>query len=379
MKVPIIGGFSIISQAPSIYGNIIQIIMVKHKKAVVLMSGGVDSTASAIIMKNRGYDVIGVTLDMRSDILVRIDGYCDYVRSFIDSAKNITGLLNIEHRVMDASSLFKEKVVLPFIRMYSEGSTPNPCTLCNPLVKFRLALDVAKEIGADVVASGHYASIGEYKGRKAIMRGAFLEKEQSYFLWGLDREIIERVEFPVGLMSKDDVRKIVQEAGIRIERGESQDVCFLRNTGVGDFIGEFARQREGDIVDLYGNVLGAHRGIAYYTVGQREGLGIGGSGPWFVISIDAKKNRIVVGKEEQLYRSSVDVCDVNINACETDDIPERVSLQIRYRSVAGPAQISAIRDSRAVVTFERPVKAIAPGQSAVIYDGDVLLGGGVIK
>jgi len=353
--------------------------MVKQKRAVVLMSGGVDSTTSALIMKEMGYDVIGITLDMRCDLLNRVSDFSKYVGTYIEGAKDVAIALNIEHRVIDVGEKFRESVVLPFIEMYSGGLTPNPCTLCNPLVKFRLALDVAKEIGADVIASGHYALTGEYKGRKAIMRGAVSDKEQSYFLWGLDREMIERLEFPVGNMNKDDVRKIVKESGIRIERGESQDICFLRKIGVGDFIGRFSHQKAGDIVDFDGNVLGTHRGIAYYTVGQREGLGIGGSGPYYVISIDADKNRIIVGREEELYRSNIEVYGVNINACEKDEIPECVSVQIRYRFKPVRARVIEMIGDRMKLAFDEQVKGVAPGQSAVIYDGNILLGGGVIK
>ncbi|MGQ9706660.1 MAG: tRNA 2-thiouridine(34) synthase MnmA [bacterium] len=352
--------------------------MVSHKKAVVLMSGGVDSTASALIMRQKGYDVIGITLDMTCDFLNNISNFSSSVSEYVKRARSIANYLNIDHRVVKVSDLFKRAVIVPFIDIYSRGQTPNPCVICNPKVKFKIALDVAREIGADIIVSGHYAGIGRYKGRKAIVRGAFLDKEQSYFLWGLDREVIERAEFPVGRLSKYDVREIVREAGISALRGESQDVCFLRDISVGDFIGHFVRQREGEIIDTSGNILGRHRGIAYYTVGQREGLGIGGSGPYYVISIDAENNRIVVGREEELYRDTIEIESLNVNGCEIYELPEKVDVQIRYRLKPLKATIVKISGDRIKFSFDVAVKGIAPGQSAVFYDGDVLLGGGVI-
>ena len=347
-------------------------------KAVLLMSGGVDSTASAIIMKKAGYEVVGLTLDLRGEMLSSVGGFADSVERQIERVREVADEVGIEHRLVGAGDLFENMVVIPFIDGYARGITPNPCVLCNPAVKFRVAREVADEVGADTIASGHYAMMGEYKGRQAIMRGAFREKEQSYFLWRLDPSITSRLEFPVGGITKDEARDMVREAGVDAIEQESQEVCFLRNISVGEFIDRFQRQREGDIVDLGGNVLGRHRGIAYYTIGQREGLGIGGVGPYYVVEIDAEGNRVVVGREDDLYRDYIEVGDVNILVGDIGYMPENILVQVRYRTEAVEARFIYGCDGKVMLDFNEPVKAPALGQSAVFYDGDVLLGGGVI-
>jgi tRNA-specific 2-thiouridylase len=353
-------------------------------RVLVAMSGGVDSAVAAALTVRSGDEAVGVTLQL-ADVSSRGLGASRCCSSEdVESAREVARVLGIPHYVLDFETTFRSRVLDPFVASYLAGETPLPCAHCNSAVKFGELLEVARTLGAAGVASGHYARVDEDdSGARVLRRGADREKDQSYFLFQLTREQLERVRFPLGGMRKADVRVIAAELGLpNAGRRDSQEVCFVpeRATYV-EVLERLALDRlpgDGEIVDAAGAVVGAHRGFHRYTVGQRRGIGLPSAARLYVTALDAAHNRVVVGDARETLRSRLEVRDVNWLS-EPPDLPRTALVQVRSRHVAAPAEILATPGGGAEVRFAEPVASPAPGQAAVFYDGDRLLGGGWIE
>lgn len=344
-----------------------------NKKVLLGMSGGVDSTASVIVLQNLGYEVIGATYRLTDD---------ESVDQSILDAKNAAQKLGIEHIVVDYRKDFKDKVISDFINEYMIGHTPNPCVVCNKNIKFDKFLKTADEMGIKYVASGQYAKIDKRNGKYYVVKAKNIIKDQTYFLYTLKEDILDRVLFPMGDMeSKDDTRQLVKNAGIEIySKKDSQEICFIKNMKYTDYISRNSDvvSKKGNFVDINGNILGSHEGIVNYTIGQRKGLGIALGKPAFVIDINYENNTVVLGDNEDLFNDELKLYDYNFINDEYNKDNIKLSAKIRY---AAKEESVAIKKeaNNIIVKFDNPVRAITKGQSVVFYDGDILVGGGVIK
>ena len=343
------------------------------KKVLLGMSGGVDSSVSAILLKNAGYDVIGVTMHL-------YEGGCCNISSVMD-AKQVCKNLGIEHVILDYQKEFKDIVINDFIDEYSNCLTPNPCVICNKFFKFGLMYKKAKELGIDYIATGHYAKC-EFD--EKYNQANNLAKDQSYFLYYAPKDIIKDLLFPLGnFNSKDEVRKIAADNNLRVaHKPDSEDICFITNGNYKDFLEKNSslKPNVGNIVTKTGEILGKHKGLYNYTIGQRKGLGISYSEPLFVVGFNKEKNELIVGTKSDLYKNEILVRDFNFQV-NIDLNNAKVSVKTRYSANNSMATISKIvKDNKEYikVTFDEPELRATPGQSAVFYDGDILLGGGII-
>jgi tRNA-specific 2-thiouridylase len=350
------------------------------------MSGGVDSSIGAALLAEAGWDVIGVTLKLwcygESEDAATPRSCCSL--DAIADARSVALAMDFPHHVLDESALFRDKVVAPFVRDYLAGETPYPCAQCNTHLKFGSLFAHARKAGADYLATGHYARIERgAAGEPALLRAAHGDKDQTYALWGIARATLPRLLFPLGGLTKDEVRTHGERLGLArvAHKVESQDLCFVPD---GDYAGFVAREagaaavaRPGPVVDAGGRTLGAHEGIAHYTVGQRRGLGLSAAEPLYVTALDPAKNTVRVGPEADLYADQVRFTDFNWLAAAPPAAGERVEAQIRYRHAPAPAALTleAPGSSRGSLHFAAPQRAITPGQSLVFYRGDRLLGG----
>ena len=348
------------------------------KKVLLGMSGGVDSSVSAILLKNAGYDVTGVTMHL-------YEGGCCNISSVMD-AKQVCKNLGIEHVILDYQKEFKDIVINDFINEYSNCLTPNPCVICNKFFKFGLMYKKAKELGIDYIATGHYArcEFDEKYNQYVIKKANNIAKDQSYFLYYAPKEIIKDLLFPLGeLNSKDEVRKIAADNNLRVaNKPDSEDICFITNGDYKNFLERNSnlKPNKGKIVNKNGDVLGTHNGLYNYTIGQRKGLGISYSEPLFVVGFNKKKNELIVGTKNDLYKDEILVRDFNFQV-EMELNNKKVSVKTRYSARNSMATLSKIvKDNKEYirVTFDEPELRATPGQSAVFYDEDVLLGGGII-
>ncbi len=338
-------------------------------KVAVAMSGGVDSTAAALLLKQSGFDVIGLHM--------RLHRHSDEAGKLADNAARQIG---VPLFVVDLSADFRDLVIEPFLREYSRGRTPSPCPLCNRLIKFTLLFERAKSLGCDRLATGHYARIEEVGGKPALLRAGDRTKDQSYFLFALTSEILERTLLPLGKLTKSYVREFLLSEGITLSHSEeSQELCFIPDGDYKAFLRRHAVvARPGPIVDLRGNVLGRHRGICRYTVGQRRGLGISAPKPYYVVRIDADKDTVVVGTREQTLASAVSIS--KINALEPYGLLPGARFEAKVRSTTPPVPCTLARISEDALglEFDMPQPAVAPGQAAVLYQGERLVCGGWI-
>ncbi len=356
----------------------------KNKRVVVGMSGGVDSSVAAYILKEQGYDVIGVTLKLWEDKHTECDidngGCCGL--SGIEDAKRVAHMLDIPHYVLNFKDRFKEKVVDYFINEYLKGNTPNPCIACNRYIKWDYMLHKALELGVDYVATGHYARISydDEAGRYLLKKSVTAEKDQTYALYGLTQEQLSRTLMPVGDFTKDEVRVMASNAGLKIaQKPDSQDICFVPDGNYGDFIRRNSSDqvKKGHFVDTKGNIIGEHKGIMYYTIGQRKNLGQWFGKRIYVKSIDAEANTVILGENEELFDNELIVKDINLIALDSFKSPVNCTGKIRYNQKAADCEISLINNC-IYCNFKSPQRAITPGQAAVFYLEDVVLGGGTI-
>jgi tRNA-specific 2-thiouridylase len=341
------------------------------KRVLVAMSGGVDSSVTAALLLHQGFEVEGVTMKLTAGLC------CD-----IGSAQAVCHHLDIPHRMLDAQAEFSQSIIGDFISEYLRGRTPNPCIQCNDLVKFQLLLRFARSHGFDYLATGHYARIEQDRqsSRTLLKKGVDEAKDQSYFLYRLTQDQMQRVLFPLGGMKKTEVRARARELGLpAAERPESQEICFVPDNNYRSFLKEHAPQtlRPGEIVMSDGTVVGGHDGIAFFTVGQRRHLGVAAGERLYVIRIEPDTDRVALGKASELQTREMTVSDPNFILVDTLGERKTVTVKIRYRSPFVPAVIEP-RDKTVLVTFERPVSGVCPGQAAVFYEGDMVVGGGTI-
>ena len=351
-------------------------------RIIVGMSGGVDSSVAAYLLKAAGHEVIGVTLKNWETEEGSDSRFQD-----IKDAKKIAEVLGIQHVVLECAPDFRERVIQPFIKDYLNGLTPSPCTGCNRCLKWAKMLDTAKAMQAEYVATGHYAKvIRKENGRYTVQKADCEGKDQAYMLYRLSQEQLKATLMPLGKLSKDEVRKIAAEAGLPVaQKRDSQELCFVADGSYAEYIKEHATlpvPGEGDFVDENGKFLGKHRGIIHYTVGQRKNLGLAMGHPVYVKEIRAGKNEVVIAEEESLYQSEITCRDLNFMSIP--DLPEgeelRAFVKIRYHHNGQYASIWRTAQDQVRIVFDEPVRAAAPGQSAVFYDAeDCVIGGGVIE
>lgn len=346
------------------------------KNVLVAMSGGVDSSAAAMLLQRDGYDVHGMTLRLWSAEDTPL-----YELASEQDAARVAGQLGIPFYVCDHRDAFRNEVIAEFIAAYERGETPNPCVLCNRRVKFEYMLREADALGIEKIATGHYARVSLENGRYCIRKGADEKKDQSYMLVDLTQEQLSRVLFPLGDLTKEHIRTIALEGGIPVaEKKDSQDICFIPDGDYVRFIEETTEKiyPTGDFTDRDGNVLGKHRGLIRYTTGQRKGLGLALPAPMYVLEKDIEQNRVILGTNEQLFTSECIVKDVNAVSVPAFDAPMRAEVKVRYSHGASPAWLYP-EDGRIRVVFDTPQRAITRGQTAAFYDGEWLLGGGRIE
>ena len=369
--------------------------MSDSKTIAVAMSGGVDSSTVAAMLRAEGHNLIGLTMQLwnqrrlagREGMPEQVTGRCCSLDDVYD-ARRVAEHLGIPYYVVNHEERFERDVVRPFVAEYLSGRTPIPCSLCNNHLKFDQLLVVARQIGADSVATGHYARV-EYddaRGRWLLKRPTDHSKDQTYFLFGLTQEQLSRTLFPLGNMTKPEVRELARRRGLALaEKPDSQEICFVPGGDYKRFIdaylaesGEALPDTAGELVTTSGEVIGEHHGIHNFTTGQRKGLGVATGSPLYVIQINGADKQVVVGSDEHLYSRTLRTHRVNLISVENLGEPMRVTVKIRHRHEPAPAVIEKTGEDEIIVTFELPQRAITPGQAAVFYDGDVVVGGGWI-
>lgn len=349
------------------------------KKILIAMSGGVDSSAAAHLIISAGYEAIGGTMRLTDGLPGIVEG-CD---GDVAAAAATCRRLGIDHTAIDLCKEFRNEVVGDFSAVYLKGETPNPCIVCNKKIKFGALLAHALSIGCDGIATGHYAVIKKSaSGRYLLNKACDASKDQSYMLWTLSQEQLSRVILPLGKMTKAEVRELAASLGFEnAHKKDSQDVCFIPDGNYPHFIEKYTGVSPvpGKYLDLDGNILGKHKGMINYTVGQRKGLGIALGEPMFVHSKCAENNSVTLCKNDMLFSRTLEAHSINLIACDSISSPIRVTAKARYRHEAAPATAVQTDSDTIRVEFDLPVRAITPGQSVVLYDGDTVIGGGIIK
>lgn len=348
------------------------------KKAIIAMSGGVDSSVAAHLTIEKGYSCIGATMKLFTG--QEQDSTCCSL-SDIEDAKAVSHRLGMEHFVFNFTDDFDKKVIKNFINAYEIGATPNPCIECNRYLKFEKLINRMYELGYDYVVTGHYARI-EKSGDRFLLKKAVDEtKDQSYVLYSMTQEQLSHTLFPLGEFTKEEARKIAEENGfVNARKHDSQDICFVPDGDYARFIEEYSKKTypEGDFVDTEGKVLGRHKGIIRYTVGQRKGLGLSLPAPMYVMKKDIEKNQVVLCSNDELFSTRLTAKDFNWIACDNPPEVLKVKAKIRYNQKEEDATVIPKPDGTVVVEFEKPQRAIAKGQAVVLYDGDIVVGGGTI-
>ena len=355
------------------------------KKALVAMSGGVDSSVAAYLAKEMGLDAVGVTMRLfdKESNLPQGDSSCCTPDS-TDDARKVAEILGIPYYVVDFQDNFKEKVIDKFIRAYESGATPNPCIECNRHLKFNKLMDKALELNCDYVITGHYARVefSRQHNRYLLKKAKDLTKDQSYVLYSLTQRQLSRTLFPLGEMTKEQTRKIAENLKFEnSNKKDSQDICFVPNGDYAGFIEEYTGKKypPGDFADQNGNVLGTHRGIIRYTIGQRKGLGLALPRPMYVKEKDIKANKVILCTNDELFSKELYASDINLIACDRLTSPVRIKARVRYNQQEQWAVAEQIGDDLLHIEFEQPQRAISKGQAVVLYDGDIVVGGGTIN
>ncbi len=349
------------------------------KKVVVGLSGGVDSAVTAYLLKQQGYEVIGITMQIWKEDLPKTS---ETGVTAVDDAKKVADHIGIPHIVVNFKEEFHDKVIKYFIDAYSSGKTPNPCIVCNRYVKWEALLEKAKELGADYIATGHYAEIVQLdNGRYTVKNSKTAAKDQTYALYMLTQDQLKHTIMPLGQYEKDEIRKIAEEAGIPVAgKKDSQDICFVPDGKYVHFIRKQTKKwpKPGKFVTAKGEVVGEHKGIVYYTVGQRKGLDLQLGKPAYVSGIDAKNNQVIVSSNEELFKEVAMATDINMMATDNLSQPVQAFAKIRYNH-RGAECTAQIIDGKLVCKFKEPQRAITPGQALVVYkDGAVLCGGEIV-
>ena len=349
----------------------------ENKKVLLGMSGGVDSSVSALLLKQQGYEPIGITLELFAG------SSCCNINTYID-AKNVCNSIGMPHFTDDCKPQFAKYVIKDFINCYANCKTPNPCIECNKYMKFGYMWEKAKELGCEYIATGHYAKTEyseEYR-RWVLKKSNAGKKDQSYVLWNIPKDLISHVVFPLAnFESKDEIREIARENNLKVaNKPDSEDICFVPDGDYAKFLetNSTLKPKEGNIVTKDGTILGKHNGLYHYTIGQRKGLGISYKEPLFVIGFNKPKNELIVGTKADIYKTEMLVNDINLLLVDEIKEPMKVSVKTRYSSKEENATIEMQDKNTIKVTFEEPVARITPGQSAVFYIGDIVLGGGKI-
>lgn len=351
-------------------------------KAIIAMSGGVDSSVAAFLMKQQGFDIIGITLKLKGESNLIEEQSCCTQQDILD-AKAVCDRLKIEHRVVDLESNFKHYVIDRFVQSYIDGGTPNPCIDCNRFIKFSKLLEIAREEGYDYVVTGHYARVAfdESSGRYLLKKGLDESKDQSYVLYSLTQEALKHIKLPLGELTKVQVREIAEQNNfVNANKKDSQDICFVKDGKYSDFITEYTGRTfpDGNFVDLQGNILGTHKGIIRYTIGQRRGLNLALPQSMYVCTKDVDTNTVTLCLDNELYSSELIAEDINYISIKELNEPIKLSAKIRYKHNEAPATMYPLENGRVKLVFDEPQRAITRGQAVVMYIGDSVVCGGTI-
>lgn len=352
------------------------------KKVLLGMSGGVDSSVAALLLLKAGYDVTGMTMRLRPEAFMQqsASGGCCSLDD-IDDARRVCYQLGIDHLVLNFTEQFERDVIQYFAAQYAAGRTPNPCIACNRHLKFDAMLQKARVLGFDFIATGHYAVITQHDSGRWLLKRAPASKDQSYVLYSLTQDQLAHTLMPLGTYTKPEARQLAEEAGLRVaHKPDSQEICFVEDNDYASFLERYTGTKapQGDFIDAQGRILGRHRGITHYTIGQRKGLGISFGKPMYVTKIDAVRNCITLGEEGSQYAASLLADDLNFIPFDTLDKPLQVQAKVRYQAQPADAVLTPVDGDRVRVDFAEPQRSVTPGQAVVFYDGDLVVGGGVI-